>query len=76
MTKWFTITDAWLMQHRSNGTAWTADQFKAIGISWPPAHGWKLNAIGRIITDTQKQRFEKAMRCKQVRAEATADLFR
>jgi hypothetical protein len=59
------------MLHQSRRDAWTADQLAAIGISWPPKHGWKHSVIGKTITAEQKARFELAMR-----AEATLDLFR
>lgn len=71
----FTITHQWLMQHQSRRDAWTADQLAAIGISWPPAHGWKWKVIGREITDDARARFEMAMRAKRARRAATLDLF-
>ena len=71
----FTICEAWLIEHQSKAGAWTADQLAAIGVAWPPAHGWKRNAVGRIITDTQKARFERALKARAARADATLDLF-
>ena len=72
----FIVTDQWLMAHQSKAGAWTADQLAAIGISWPPAHGWKLRVIGKEISDDARVRFEQALRAKQARADATRDLFR
>jgi hypothetical protein len=71
----FTVSDQWLMKHSRAG-AWTRNQFEAIGLSWPPVHGWKRDAVGRIITDTQKRRFEQALRSKAARCDSTMDLFR
>jgi hypothetical protein len=68
----FVITVAWLLEHRSSRGGWTRDQFNAIGVAWPPAHGWKRRAIGRQISDEAKARFEAALRAKQAH---TLDLF-
>lgn len=51
------ITNEWLHQHCSRGTAWTAAQFKVLGIAWPPQHGWKSKVIGREITEETAQEF-------------------
>ena len=72
----FTVSDEWLMKHSRAG-AWTRDQIEALGIPWPPVHGWKQrDAVGRIITDTQKRRFERALRSKAAHGAETLDLFR
>jgi hypothetical protein len=71
----FVITDCWLMEH-SRAAAWTRDQFAVLNIPWPPPRGWKWRIIGKTITDDARARFERAMRAKQARAEATLDLFR
>ena len=67
-TAMFTITEAWLIEHQSKTSAWTADQLAAIGIEWPPPRGWKHRVIGKPIIDQQKTRFEMAMRSRQARA--------
>jgi hypothetical protein len=72
----FVVTHQWLMLNQSRRNAWTADQLMAIGVPWPPPRGWMHKAIGREISYAAKARFELAMRAKQVRAEATPDLFR
>jgi hypothetical protein len=71
----FVITMQWLEEHRSQRGAWTADQFQAIGLAWPPPRGWKRRVIGKEISDEARARFEKAMRAKAARADATLDLF-
>jgi hypothetical protein len=76
----FTITDIWLIEHQSKAGAWTADQLAAIGVAWPPAHGWKHRVIGLEISDDARARFEQALRAKQARevlaGSATLDLFK
>jgi hypothetical protein len=69
----FTITDAWIEAHRSDRGGWTKDQCAAIGVSWPAAHGWKRQAVGRQITDEARARFGQALRAPQAH---TRDLFR
>jgi hypothetical protein len=66
--------DASVMEHSRSG-AWTADQFRVIGIEWAPPHGWKRTVIGRQITDEQKARFEMTMRAKAARGAGTLELF-
>lgn len=70
----FAISDAWLMQH-SKAAAWTRDQLSCIGVEWPPPRGWKRRVIGKTISDDSRRRFERAMRSRQARWEATQDMF-
>ena len=70
-----TVSDEWLMRHSRAG-AWTADQLQCLNVRWPPPRGWKRDAVGRIITDTQKRRFERAFRSKAAHGAETLDLFR
>jgi len=72
----FVVTEAWLIEHQSKAGAWTADQLAAIGVAWPPAHGWKRQVIGRQISDDARGRFEQALRARQARASTTLDLFK
>ena len=71
----FTITEAWLIEHRSLRGAWTADQLAAIGVAWPPARGWKHRVIGKAISDEARARFERVLRAKAARGAETLDLF-
>lgn len=56
------VTNAWLHQHASNPskTAWTGAQFKILGVSWPPVHGWKRKVLGRQLTEEQADAFAAA----------------
>ena len=76
----FVVTESWLIEHQSKAGAWTADQLAAIGVAWPPAHGWKRTVIGKQISDDARARFEQALRAKQARqalaGSATLDLFK
>jgi hypothetical protein len=71
----FTITDAWIDQHRSDRGGWTKDQCAAIGVPWPLVAGWKRNAVGRRITDEARSQSERALRAPQARRAATIDMF-
>ena len=76
------ITNAWLHQHCSRGTAWTSAQFRVLGIAWPPYHGWKQDVLGRTISDETAAAFASAATCftkktrKMRRREAQAILDR
>lgn len=61
----FKITEEWLRQFSSRAGGWTANQLKALGIEWPPEHGWKLLVIGKEITLEEKLRFEKRIYSKK-----------
>ncbi len=54
------ITNEWLHKHCSRGTAWTAAQFKVLGILWPPYHGWKRDVLGRELSEDEAQAFASA----------------
>lgn len=55
-----TVTDEWLNSFKTDLGAWTMLQFKAIGIAWPPRHGWKQQVIGSTITDQAAELFERS----------------
>lgn len=54
------ITNTWLHQHCSRGTAWMAAQFRVLGITWPPYHGWKRDVLGRVISEETADAFAVA----------------
>jgi hypothetical protein len=56
---WFTVTDAWLAAHGTGGNAWTKAQLAALGIAWPPAHGWRRRVVGTQITEAKRVQFEE-----------------
>ena len=55
----FQVTDPWIRRYRTEGGAWKASQLKAIGIDWPPFHGWVDAVCGTWITQSEKATFEK-----------------
>ena len=54
---------------------WAKDQCEAIGVAWPPVQGWRRTAVGRQISDEARAQFELGLRAKQIRVEASLDLF-
>jgi hypothetical protein len=52
------VTREWIDQNQTGNCAWTADQLKILGVSWPPSKGWKQKVIGLILSDEQRIRFE------------------
>ena len=67
----FKITDEWIAEFSTNGTVgWTAKQLRAIGAKYPPRAGWRLAAVGRAISDRQRETFETVNRKAKRRIEA------
>lgn len=54
----FVITEDWIKSNASVRGGWTAKQFSAIGIDWPPVKGWIGRVIGTTIDETSKHVFE------------------
>jgi hypothetical protein len=54
----FTITNEWIAKNRSKRGGWSAKQLLAIGITWPPTHGWRSRVTGQKITQNAKAQFE------------------
>lgn len=52
------ITAKWIHKHKTAAGGWTAAQLIAIGVSWPPFHGWIGKAIGQEISEQQRRAFE------------------
>jgi hypothetical protein len=44
-------------QNRTEFGGWTMAQMAALGVSWPPRHGWLTKLIGTEIPDEQWQKF-------------------
>lgn len=45
------------MAGSSNNGGWNKEQFRILGIDWPPKKGWMFNASGVEITPEQYERF-------------------
>ena len=56
--KMFTITEDWIARNPTKRGGYKASQLRLIGVSWPPVHGWKRRASGKLITLEAKAAFE------------------
>lgn len=63
----FTVTRAWVEEFATERGAWTADQFRMLGLSWSEPSGWKDRVDGLQITQEARTRFEQRLTAKQVR---------
>lgn len=54
----FTITAEWIEKFKTPRGAWTRSQIEAVGVDWPPIHGWLRRIIGREITGGNRLIFE------------------
>lgn len=70
----FTITQEWIEAFATSGRGWTRQQLEAIGVRWPPVHGWRARLEGKIITDAARLEFETSGR--PVRAELVSAAVR
>jgi hypothetical protein len=56
----FTITESWLMENRTGRVAgWTYAQCRALGIMQHGNKGWKKKVVGTVLSNEQKQAFER-----------------
>lgn len=51
------VTKEFIMNNRTRNGAWTRAQVQALGIKWPPRHGWHNKLIGTEITEEQASQF-------------------
>tara|TARA_Y100000590_G_scaffold46284_1_gene49099 strand:+ start:1867 stop:2217 length:351 start_codon:yes stop_codon:yes gene_type:complete len=61
------ITKDYINKNRTEAGAWTRDQLKAIGVSWPPERGWQKLVEGKEITEEERKRFENPVYAKKKR---------
>lgn len=54
----FRVTEDWISRHPTKNGGYKASQLRLIGVSWPPKHGWKRRASGRLISMEDKEKFE------------------
>lgn len=54
----FRVTEDWITRHPTKNGGYKASQLRLIGVSWPPKHGWKRRASGRLIGMEDKAKFE------------------
>lgn len=56
-----TITEEFILSGARVGprqSGWKARQLEILGEPWPPKHGWKKRAIGRVISDVEAKEFQ------------------
>ena len=46
-----------LMQYRTPKGLWRKVQLQALGLSWPPPHGWIKQVVGMELSDLQFYQF-------------------
>lgn len=61
------VTRKWIMQHRTDKGAWTQPQIEALGIEWPPRHGWIDRVVGKEIPESDRYLFESKVGIKELR---------
>ena len=59
------VTAELILAGQSNLGGWTRDQLAILGIPWPPPVGWKVTAIGRLIRQSEADRFVSGRRANQ-----------
>lgn len=53
------VTEKWIVRFATPKGGWTREQLVAIGVSWPPRHGWKKRIIGKTISSAAQIIFEQ-----------------
>lgn len=66
-TATFTVTREWIEEFKTARGGWTQPQLEAIGVPWPPVHGWKVRIEGKVITFEARAMFEARLRVRDVR---------
>lgn len=51
------ITRELIEAGESGHGGWNQEQFRLIGVEWPPREGWKDRVIGKEISEADAQRF-------------------
>ena len=54
----FRVTRDWIFSNRTRKGAWKAKQLLAIGVPWPPEHGWIDRVDGTLIDEEKRRIFE------------------
>lgn len=61
------LTREYIMKFRTDRGSWTQPQIEALGIDWPPRHGWIDRLEGKEISDDNRIRFESRLGVKAIR---------
>lgn len=73
MERRFTVTAGWIHAHKTKNGAWTRAQLAALGVNWPPKHGWIGRVIGMEITEAQRVAFVQESAAAQSRLGLSGD---
>ena len=64
------VTRQFIMDNRTPRGSWTQAQIEALGVEWPPRHGWIDTVIGRELTEAQVRQFQDTTTQKQAKGGA------
>lgn len=56
------LTEAVLNDGRSTKGGWSKDQLACLGVSWPPATGWKAAILGQPFPEEALEKFKRLKR--------------
>lgn len=62
------ITKELILKNKTKNGAWTRDQLQALGVKWPPKHGWMKRIIGKPISSDNLHRLEEKVSAKEARS--------
>ena len=65
------LTKKFLLDHRTKKGAWTKEQFRIIGMTWPPKQNWMSLVKGKELTGAEVAEF---IRAKDVSAKGLSTL--
>jgi 5-methylcytosine-specific restriction endonuclease McrA len=71
----FTVTAEWLDKYKTPRGGYCYLQTTALGVKWPLVSGWKKSAVGKQITDEQRQIFEAGSLGKSTAKQVAVDLL-
>ena len=54
------LTKKFLLEHRTKSNAWTKEQFRIIGLTWPPKQNWMSLVKDKELTGAQAAEFIRA----------------
>ncbi len=65
------ITKQFLLDNRTKSNAWTREQFRIIGLTWPPKQNWMSLVKGKELTGAEVAEF---IRAKDISAKGLSKL--
>jgi len=68
------LTKEYIMKHRTQAGSWTKAQIQALGLDYPPRHGWIAQLIGKELSESQAQLFEEAKHLRAGKAKQLTNI--